>query len=179
MAKLYEAESSAFNSKVLIDSIEAVGLRPWNPDLIRENCRKHSPPDFNSDPKDLVDVFAQKVSMYSCMQKDRIERIRSTVKHVSAPITPKPEKRRRSTKVFPPAQEDVNQEGPCHSDEETMTTSTEPSRKKPKRLHLEPKACAAKGCQETHFWSKKWVFCPKCKKNFCDKHKDLLRKHKC
>ncbi len=96
--------------------------------------------------------------MYGCMHKDKIERIRSTVKRVSAPTTPKPEKRRRSTKVSPPAQADVNQQGPCYSDEETMTTSTEPPRKQPKQLHLEPKAGAAKGCQETHFWSNNGFF---------------------
>jgi len=58
MAKLYEAERIALDPKVLQDSIKEVGLRPWNPDLIRENCRKYSPPDTNSDPKDMIDEFA-------------------------------------------------------------------------------------------------------------------------
>jgi len=179
MAKLYQAERNALDPKVLQDSIKAVGLKPWNPDLIRENCRKHSPPDLKSDAKDLVDVFAQKVSMYSQRQKDEIERIRSTVKHISAPITPKTEKRKRATKVSSLPQANGNEEEPYLCGEETMTTSTEPTKKRSKKMHLEPKACAAKGCQETHFWSKKWVFCPKCKKNFCEKHKGLLRHHKC
>ncbi len=134
MAKLYEAESTALKREVLQSSIKEVGLRPWNPDLIRENCRKHSPPDVNSDPKDLVDEFAQKVSTYTLRQQDKIQLVRSKVKHVSAPVTPKPEKRKRSTKVFHPAQAEVNQEEQYYSDEENMTTSTEPPRKKSKKV---------------------------------------------
>ena len=41
LAKLYEAEREALKPSAVLKACEYVGLSPWNPSLIRENCKKH------------------------------------------------------------------------------------------------------------------------------------------
>jgi len=48
-------------------------------------------------------------------------------------------------------------------------------RKLPKKL----KKCCVRGCEETHFWTKKWNFCKNCKKSFCPSHINIFYHHKC
>ena len=55
----------------------------------------------------------------------------------------------------------------------------EPQAKRVRKCSTVRKTCAARGCHNSHFWSKKWVVCPKCKKNFCPKHAEKMHDHKC
>jgi len=55
MARFYKAEAKAFRISVVCKAFKDVGLNPWNPDLIKENCLKQS-----STPSHLIrDDFAR------------------------------------------------------------------------------------------------------------------------
>ena len=179
MAKLYEAELMALEPQVLRKSIAMVGLLPWNPSLIRENCQKHSPPDLDSDPKDEIDEIAQRMNKYTIKQREEIERLRSRVKQIGTPTMQKIGKRRREAGASLVNQADGDEEKPTSSSEDSMTTSTESPKKRTKIMQMERKTCAAAGCQKSHFWSKKWVSCEKCKKSFCEEHQELIHHHDC
>ena len=165
MAKFYEAERKALSPGALLESMDMVGLRPWNPTRILGNCRKHSPVTLESSESDTLDKLARRMIMYNEKQKADILRLRSTVKRVRGSTTPKVEKRKRSSEIF-----SINQSIPIY---------TQIPAKRAKVMQVKPKTCSSKGCQKRHFWSKNGFFCPKCKKNFCEQHKHLLHNHKC
>ena len=61
------------------------------------------------------------------------------------------------------------------SKSEAMCSPAAPKRRRISQKCL--KECAAKGCPNTHFWSKKWISCPVCDKNFCPFHIHLMCNH--
>ena len=68
--------------------------------------------------------------------------------------------------------EEEDSEDMVDQDEEELLSSGskseclpfEPQAKRKRKYSADLKKCSAKGCQKSHLWSKKWVTCPKCKK---------------
>jgi len=179
MAKFYEAERKALSPGALLESMDMVGLRAWNPTRILDNCRKHSPVTLESSESDTLDKLARRMIMYNEKQKADILRLRSTVKRVRGNTTPKVEKRKQSSEIFSVDQPDSTEGELNTSINQSIPIYTQIPAKRAKVMQVKPKTCSSKGCQKRHFFSKKWVFCPKSKKNFCEQHKHLLHNHKC
>ena len=179
MAEFYEAEKSAFNPKAVRDSFSMVGLHPWDKKLILKNCRENSPVDPESGESSMIDDLAKKISMYSDKKRDEIESLRSTVKHAQVPTPKKPRRRERAEKQYRRSQVQDDDGEADTSRDKTMSDTDELPKKRAKPMHVDRKTCASEGCQKTHFWSKKWFFCQKCNKNFCEEHKDELYHHQC
>ena len=74
---------------------------------------------------------------------------------------------------------DDGDEGESSSSEDIEDTSMEPPAKRPRTSSTKRKTCCARGCRKSHIRSKKWLVCPKCKKNFCPFHAALFQNHKC
>ena len=74
--------------------------------------------------------------------------------------------------------DDTDEDG-SPSCEDIEDIPSEPPAKRRRISSTDRKTCCVKGCQKSHFWSKKWVVCPKCKKNFCPLHAKKLQRHKC
>ena len=79
------------------------------------------------------------------------------------------------------APEDADEDLPCSTSPDNNCNSMSIGRpaKRMRKTSMEVKRCSATGCQKTHFWSKKWNFCPNCNKNFCSSHADAFYQHKC
>jgi len=179
MAEFYEAEKDAFDPQAVKDSFASVGLHPWDKPKIFRLCRENCPVDPESDVDSMLSDLAMKISMYSEMQTKGRESLRSSVKHAGVATPKKPERRPRPKKDTSENQVQEGTGGSSSSSAKTMSDSLEVPNKRSRLMHVDRKTCASKGCQKTHFWSKKWVSCPKCKKNFCEEHKDELYHHHC
>ena len=127
----------------------------------------------------MISDLAMKIGMYSEMDTKKRDSLRSSVTHAGVTTPKKTEKRPRPKKDTSEDQVQEDTSGSGSSYAKTMSDAIELPQKSSRLMHVERKTCASKGCQKTHFWSKKWVFCPKCKKNFCEEHKDELRHHHC
>ena len=179
MGNFYEAEKKALDPKLLRDSFAMVGLHPWNKNLILSNCREQSPVTADSDENEIINELAQKIVMYSEKQQEHIQRIRSSVTRVGVPSPEKAKKRNRTSKVCPKTDATEGNGRSDSSNEKSMSVASESPVKHARLMQVERKTCASKGCQKTHLWSKKWVSCPKCHKNFCEVHKVEIHHHHC
>ena len=136
---------------VIRKACAVVGLRPWNPPLIRKNCRKHFPPVLDSPNNNVVDVFARKVSEYSAKQKAEIEPLRSTVKRAIDKMEKKSRRRSRADDVTASRQPGPSTEGLSTSTEEGMGVGRERPVKQTKLMQMESKTCTAIGYQKIIF----------------------------
>ena len=144
-----------------------------------ENCKKHSPVKPRPSQSDLMTELAKDIIKFSQMQAAEERQLLSTVKRASEETTKKPEKRKRAEKDFPEEKLDGESQSPNSSGTQSTRVSTESPKKRQKTMHVIPNTCSSKGCEKKCFWSKKWGFCPKCKKHFCPQHMDELHHHYC
>ena len=179
MGEFYEAEKKALDPKAVRDSYALVGLHPWDKNLILKNCQENSPVAPHSSENSMISELAEKISMYSEMKRSEVDRIRSSVKRPEVATPGKTQKRERSEEECKKRQVQEGEGGPYSSYQKSMPITTQSPAKRAKSMHMEIKTCAAKGCQNTHYWSKKWVFCQNCNKNFCEEHKHELHYHHC
>ena len=175
----YEAEEIAFQPHVVRAAFANVGLSPWNPSRILVALETHARTiaDVEQDKayytlSDSVKVCAEK-KLEDCCQ------LLKGLKPVRAKSVPKVEKRNVQNGAPTPACADDDLSCSAPADENCEGSSIESPAKRMRKMSLEPKQCSATGCQKTHFWSKKWHFCLKCKKNFCPIHEEAFRQHKC
>ena len=84
------------------ESFALVRLHPIDPKLILDNCQKQSPVTAESDEDGIIEELARKISIYSGMQMNKIDRLRSSVKHVDT-LTTKKAKNKDDTRrrLFP------------------------------------------------------------------------------
>jgi len=179
MAEFYEAEKSALGPGPVRDSFASVGLYPYDKNLILKNCRENSPVGSEPDENPVIDDLARKICMYSEDKRDEIELLRSTVKHAKPVTLKKTKRRQRAEKQCGTIHAQDDARGTVTSHGKSMPDATEQPKKRAKLMHVDRKTCASEGCQKTHCWSKKWVFCQKCNKNFCEEHQDELYHHQC
>ena len=179
MGIFYEAEKKAFDPKILIKSFEKVGLWPWNPKKILKICEEHSPAVVQPENSEMVNRITEAIRISRQSREAMRIQILNKLKPVRVIVIQKSEKSKCHRK-----------DDGKNPEEQEKTKHTRIMRKKkhicvkPLTRHLRispscPKRCCAKGCQKTHFWSKKWVFCRKCNKNYCPTHSHLLEHHKC
>ena len=150
MADFYEAEKNALGKKQLQDSFKLVGLYPYDPKLILDNCRKQSPVPAQSDETGIIEELAQKICMYNEKRKAEIDRLRSTVKYEDDSVKKKATRRKRSAEGTSPNPTAEDDGGPNSSSEKSMEPAADLPTKRAKIMHMDRKTCASKGCQKSH-----------------------------
>jgi len=165
MGIFYKSERKAFMPHIVRKSFAEVGLWPWNPDLILENCLKHCPVDSQQVADEMMRDLIDAINIHKQKQEAWCNKILSDLEEAN--IT--------DDKNY----DDDDDEDVPSSSSDTEHMPLEPQPKRMRKSSIDRKTCSARGCQKSHFWSKKWVMCPKCKKNFCPKHAEKLHHHKC
>ena len=181
-AIFYKSEKYSFTEKNVLKSLAAVGLRPWNPEKIIKNAQENSPM-VSKDQSD--EMMRELVDAIKVCKDARVTKICETLSSVKCATISSPKASGKAEKRGRPEEDadfypndDVDHSSVSES-EKSMDTPSQPPRKKRKKSLGNLKKCCVKGCEESHFWSKKWKFCPKCKKNFCPSHAKKLQHHKC
>ena len=179
MGLFYEAEAIAFRRTVVKESFARVGLWPWNPEKILKACEENSPAAVHPNQKELTNKLASAIGIHRDTRETRRIQILSGLKPVEVIAIQKPEKRKsRRIRDTERLVDDAQQ--PCVvARRKSKRKRVESPTKHSHILTCGKERCCAKGCQKTRFWSKKWVFCSKCKKNYCPSHAHLLHKHMC
>ena len=179
MALFFKAEACAFSPGNVRKSFKDVGLWPWNPEAILQAAREHSPTFPKIEKNSLVQEVLEKVKEVDEKKKAEVTETISKVKRVRAPFMKKGEKRNAREEEVPKNLDEEDQEENTPVDNESRSTSIEPRAKRKRTLTTACKTCAAKECQKTLFWSKKWISCPKCNITFCPLHAHLMQQHTC
>ena len=151
----------------------------YDPEKIIQICQEHSSIDSqdkeNESLRDLIDA----INIQRQRQIEWCEKILNDLE--PANIT---EDQNYHFQVFGDDDEDqdmadVEDENGSPLQENSDSMPVEPPAKRVRTPSGERKICCARGCQKSHFWSKKWVMCPKHKKKFCSSHANMLQHHKC
>lgn len=179
MSIFYQAEKEAFAHHMLLSSFANVGMWPWNPKKILDNCRKYCPvrPEPKSD--DMVHRLAKEIHDMSEEKKEGVRQLLLKVKEVEVKIPENLRKRKRPDEKLPSRETEEEIEGADSSIVQSKSVSTESPAKKVRRMQASPIKCGVRGCENSHFWSKKWFFCQVCKKNFCPQHEKAFKHHVC
>ncbi len=175
----YQAEKEAFEPSILRKTFAGVGLWPWNPEKILKMCREHCPvlsmPLQNSLVNKLLSIIneiEEEKKAIRCQMLNGLKRVRVvSLKEL--------EMRNAQSKEEAEYSSGDDEEQDTRRDRLTTDTSVEPPAKRRRIINRSCITCSVKRCQKTHFWSKKWVSCSKCHKNFCPFHKNRLQYHKC
>ncbi len=179
LAIFYDAERKAFTRRILQKSFADVGLWPWNPARIYKICEENSPPQpsvyFDQAVNELIEAIKDLNRKKESLQRQLLSSLK--------PATLSPMKRTKLTESEKQegAEESDNDDDDPTASESRLSTdiAEEPARKRRRISHRTPVKCSAIGCEKTHFHSKKWLSCPKCKKQFCPKHYQEVHYHSC
>jgi len=175
----FKAEMKTFKSSVVKNSFKDVGLRPWIPDVIYQASLEHSSTVSQDQTNILVDKVLDAVERLDREMLAKRDRIMSEMKCVAATFMKKPAKKKCRREDVSKKIVGNKKKSCCPRRRKNTSVPIEPPKKRRRVTKKRSKTCGAKGCQKTHFWSKKWVFCPKCKINFCPLHAYLMHTHKC
>ena len=179
LAIFYDAEKKAFARHILQKSFADVGLWPWNPDRIFEICEKYSPPQPSVFYDQATNALIEAIK--DC--KQRKENLQRQLLSSLKPATLSPMKKTELTgseKQKGAEESDDDDDDPTASiTSMTADIAEQPAQKRRRMSHRTPVQCSAIGCKKTHFQSKKWLSCPKCKKQFCPKHYEDVHHHSC
>ena len=179
MGIFYKAEAKAFLPHIVRKSFAEVGLWPWNPEKNLENCRKHCPADPNHEQNETMRDLIDAIKVHRQREEERCEKLLSGLEPANITEVEKYEYQFFEDEDDDECMTDDNNADGSPRVEDIDDVPEEPPAKRVRLLSTERKTCSARGCQKSHFWSKKWVACPKCKKNFCPTHADKLQHHKC
>ena len=160
-------------------SFADVGLWPWKPERIWENCLKHTPVSCNHKVNRMMREMIDAINNLKQKQDAAANQILSGLEPAS--IT------NAENYDFQIFKDDDDSEGMVDDDEEDSShhradvedMSFQPRAKRSRTPSSNRKTCSARGCHRSHVRSKKWVECPNCKKNFCPAHAGKLHNHKC
>ncbi len=175
----YEAETEALEVDIVRKTFAEVGLWPWNPDHIIEICQEHYCKISELRPSPLVRKLLRIIREVKQLKQDKARLLLRRMKRVSVEIVQKKSEKEGSDEDFLDFLENEEQE---EGEDEIVTNNDspqEPPQKRRRKMHCCEKPCCAKGCQNKHFWSKKWAVCSKCKRNFCPTHAHLIHQHQC
>ena len=141
--------------EVLRKTFAEVGLFPWNKDIIRENCKKHcsSLPEVHQNC--LVRKLLRLLTMVREQKADRFHQMMSNMKSVSVDVVQEVEEKSSSDKESEESFENEEQEESESEDESSTDIAPEPPAKRQRIISCSRKSCCIKGCENTHFWSKK------------------------
>lgn len=179
MCMFYEAETKAFEPHLLRESFATVGLWPWMPSIILKNAEEFSPVIPQSNRDDMVNDLATKIIMQEEQKEARVKELLATRKRERVLPSHFSKIRERPGENGAPKEDGGGEEDAPSSGSTSMDVSLESPSKRPKKAFVSHAVCGASGCENRLFWSKKWVFCPKCNIHFCPSHADEIQKHKC
>jgi len=175
----YQAEAEALECEVIRKTFAEVGLFPWNPKIIRALCQEHTsaPREVHQGPlqKKLLGILDR----IRQEKEHRFHQMMSNVESVSVEIVQEEKEKCSPEEESENSFEYEEQEGDASEDASSMSIGVEPPAKRQRVISCSRKSCCIKGCENTHFWSKKWKSCPKCKKNFCPSHLHCMHNHTC
>ncbi len=179
MGIFYKAEKKALLPHIVRKSFADVGLWPWDPEKIWKICQEHCPVDPLSQEDETVRVLANVINIHNHKQEEWLEKNLSSLEEAS--VT---EAENYEFEIFRDEEEseDNDDEGDEHlspSQSNTDPMPFQPPAKRPRKPSCKRKTCCIKGCEKSHIRSKKWAVCSKCNKNFCPKHAEMFRRHKC
>ena len=80
MALFYQAEKDAFGIEVVRKAFADVGLWPWNPEKILQNCQENSPPDSPVHKSRLVSKLMNIIAMMDSEKCKRIRQLKASMK---------------------------------------------------------------------------------------------------
>ena len=179
MAIFYDSERKAFAGNIVRRSFADVGLWPFNPDRIFEICEKHSPAHssvfYEEATNALIDTIKEQDKRRVSLQCQLL----TSIKPASLSPMKKSEIEECEKQKGAPESEEVEEDPNASVSCENMDTSYQLPKKRPRVSHLTLINCAVTGCKNTHFRSKMWLSCPKCKKQFCPKHYEHVHLHDC
>ena len=156
-----------------------MGLRPWDPDKIYENCLEHCPVESELQEDESVRQLVNAINIHNHKQEEWLEKNLSSLEQAS--VT---EAENYEFEIFHDEEESEDNEDEADEHASPLQSSTDlmsfqPPAKRPRRPSANRKKCCIKWCEKSHIRSKKWAVCPKCNKNFCPKHAQMLSRHKC
>ena len=179
MGFFYKAERKALRPHIVRKSFSDVGLWPFNPQKILQICQNHCPVDSKNEENEMLRDLIDAINVHKQKQEKWCNKILSGME--AASMT---EAENYDFQIFrddddDESASDVGDEDQSSFNEDYEDMPMQPPTKRKRTPTTERKTCSARGCQKSHFWSKKWVECPKCKKNFCPSHAKKLQRHKC
>jgi len=175
----YQAEAEALETHIVSKTFAEVGLWPWNPDHIIEICREHyyNVGKIKQSPmmRKLLCIIRKVIQL----KEDKARQLLCSMKRARVEIVQKTVEKEGSDEESLDFLEDEDQEEGEHEIGINNDSPLERPAKRQRIMRCCGKPCCAEGCQKTRFWSKKWVTCPKCERNFCPSHAHLIHQHKC
>ena len=179
MGVFYKAERKAFEPNIVKRSFADVGLWPWKPEKIWKICLKHTPVQSKDEDSEMMRDLIDAINIHKQRQETATSQILSGLKPAS--IT---DSEHYKFQIF---RDDDDSDNMVDDDEQDASQSNaasedmqcQPPAKRLRRPSGNHKTCDARGCQKSHVRSKKWVECPKCKRNFCPTPAEKLVHHKC
>ena len=142
-------------------------------------CQEHYCKISELKPSSLVRKLFHIIRVINQYKHAEVLRVLRRMKRITVEIVRKEDEKKGSDEEFLDSLEyDEQEEG-----EDGIGTDNdiplEPPKKRQRKMHCCEKPCTVEGCQKTHFWSKKWAECSKCKRNFCPAHAHLIHQHRC
>ena len=174
----YEAETEALDVDIVRKTFAEVGLYPWNPDHILEICQEHYCKICELKSSPLVKKLLRIIRELKQHKQDKVHQKLRRMTRARVEIVKKGCGKKGTDEEFLDSLENEGEE----EEEEIGTDRSnplEPPQKRQRKTRCCEKPCCVEGCQKTHFWSKKWAVCSKCKRNFCPMHAHLIHQHKC
>jgi len=165
--------------EVLQKTFVEVGLCPWSPEIIRALCQEHTSGRREDYQGRLVKKLLSLLNKIRQEKEDGFHHMMSNVKSVSIEIVQEEEEKKSPDEESEKSFDYEEQEEDASEDTSSVSIAVEPRVKRQWIVSCNRKPCCIKGCQNTHFWSKKWKSCRKCKKNFCPSHIHCMHYHRC
>ena len=161
---LYQAEVDALEENIIRKTFNEVGLWPWNPEQILKISKEHCSSLGELKKGPLVRKLLRIINNVKQDKEGTMRRILRSMKHVSVEVVQKGDEVMCSDEENEDSDEDGEQEGRARRRRKSKGITNQPPTKRRRILRSSKKTCCAKGCKKTHFWSKKWKICSKCKK---------------
>ena len=130
MCNFYKAEAYALRPEVLIKSFDDVGLWPFNPEKILDNCRKFCPVKPQLNESDDVNNLERAIK--TCMGDvlQRTSQMLSEMKCVRVTSPKKAVKRNRKNKKAAKSQEAANRNASTSTRAKSKRTASKPPKKR-------------------------------------------------
>ena len=156
----YQAEAEALECEVIRKTFVELGVCPWRPKIIRALCQEHTsaPPEVHQGP--LVKKVLRLLDRIRQEKEDRFHHMMSKVKSVSVEIVQEEEEKNSPDEESEKSFVYEEQEEGASSDESRMSVAAVPPAKRQRVISRSCKTCCIKGCENSHFWSKKMEILP-------------------
>lgn len=130
MCNFYKAEAYALRPEVVVKSFDDVGLWPFNPEKILENCRKFCPVKPQPNESDDVSNLARAIKTCMSDELQRTSQMLREMKCVRVTSLKKAEKRNRKNKKAAISQRAANGNASTSTRAKSKHTASKPPKKR-------------------------------------------------